>query len=146
MRRLCILFFMLLLLWGCAAEPAAAPLAEAAAPTLAPVPSPAPTPRPAPDAGTELLYLLAASEWQDIYDENYTLAFDAIGNTMTEKNKALNSETVYRISVEAGALCLWAEGNGGRQGLPYTYEDGILTVDYGDPVGAVTYAAAVKMP
>lgn len=102
---------------------------------------------PAPlDESLATLYLLAASTWQDIYDENYTLSFDVISGTMTEENTALKTKTVYRISVDDGKLFAWAEESGERKQLPFTLEDEVLTIDYGDPLGVITYAVAGKMP
>ena len=51
-----------------------------------------------------MFYLLAASTWQDVYDETYILTFDALAGTMTEENTALNSKQVYRVMAEGEEL------------------------------------------
>ena len=92
MRRLFALLLFVLLLCGCAAAPAATESAATPAVTGA-----LPSPSAAPEEGSSLLYLLGASAWQDIYDENYILSFDVVGGTMTEENTALKTKSTYRI-------------------------------------------------
>lgn len=145
MRRILALLLLLALpLCGCAASPAADTLASPA-PADA-LPSAQPTPSSSPDKSLGMLYLLAASTWQDVYDENYILTFDVVGGTMTEENTALKGKSTYRISVAGDELCAWTEESGTRKRLPFMLEDGLLKIDYGDPLGVITYAAAEKTP
>ena len=141
----CILMLLLVLpLCGCTAAP---PIGAAETPAVTASPAATTPMPPAPlDESLAMLYLLAASTWQDIYDENYTLSFDVISGTMTEENTALKTKTIYRISVDDGKLFVWAEESGERKQLPFTLEDEVLTIDYGDPLGVITYAVAGKMP
>ena len=88
-----------------------------------------------------MFYLLAASTWQDVYDETYILTFDALAGTMTEENTALNSKQVYRVMAEGEKLYAWAEEDGVRREISFTLEDGLLSVDYGEPLGVITYVA-----
>ena len=141
MRRLFALLCFVLLLCGCAAAPAATE--PAATPALTGV---LPSPSAAPEEGSSLLYLLGASAWQDIYDENYILSFDIVGGTMTEENTALKTKSTYRISIDNNDLYAWTEEGGMRKQLPYVLEDGVLSIDYGDPLGVITYAAVKKTP
>lgn len=141
MRRLFALLCFVLLLCGCAAAPAATE--SAATPALTGV---LPSPSAAPEEGSSLLYLLGASAWQDIYDENYILSFDVVGGTMTEENTALKTKSTYRISVDNDDLYAWTEEGGTRKQLPFVLEDGVLSIDYGDPLGVITYAAVKKTP
>ena len=141
MRRLFALLLFVLLLCGCAAAPAATE--SAATPALTGV---LPSPSAAPEEGSSLLYLLGASAWQDIYDENYILSFDIVGGTMTEENTALKTKSTYRISIDNNDLYAWTEEGGMRKQLPYVLEDGVLSIDYGDPLGVITYAAVKKTP
>ena len=141
MRRLFALLCFVLLLCGCAAAPAATE--SAATPALTGV---LPSPSAAPEEGSSLLYLLGASAWQDIYDENYILSFDIVGGTMTEENTALKTKSTYRISIDNNDLYAWTEEGGMRKQLPYVLEDGVLSIDYGDPLGVITYAAVKKTP
>lgn len=141
MRRLFALLCFVLLLCGCAAAPAATE--SAATPALTGV---LPSPSAAPEEGSSLLYLLGASAWQDIYDENYILSFDIVGGTMTEENTALKTKSTYRISIDNDDLYAWTEEGGMRKQLPYVLEDGVLSIDYGDPLGVITYAAVKKTP
>ena len=141
MRRLFALLLFVLLLCGCAAAPAATE--SAATPALTGV---LPSPSAAPEEGSSLLYLLGASAWQDIYDENYILSFDVVGGTMTEENTALKTKSTYRISIDNNDLYAWTEEGGMRKQLPYVLEDGVLSIDYGDPLGVITYAAVKKTP
>ena len=141
MRRLFALLLFVLLLCGCAAAPAATE--PAATPALTGV---LPSPSAAPEEGSSLLYLLGASAWQDIYDENYILSFDIVGGTMTEENTALKTKSTYRISIDNNDLYAWTEEGGMRKQLPYVLEDGVLSIDYGDPLGVITYAAVKKTP
>ena len=91
-----------------------------------------------------MFYLLAASTWQDVYDETYILTFDALAGTMTEENTALNSKQVYRVVAEGEELYAWAEEDGVRREISFALEDGLLSVDYGEPLGVITYAAMEK--
>lgn len=142
MRRLfALLFFVLLLFCGCAAAPAATEPAATPAVTEA-----LPSPSAVPEEGGSLLYLLGASTWQDIYDENYILSFDIVGGTMTEENTALKTKSTYRISIDNDELYAWTEEGGTRKQLPFVLEDGVLSIDYGDPLGVITYAAVKKTP
>ena len=141
MRRLFALLLFVLLLCGCAAAPAATESAATPALTGA-----LPSPSAAPEEGSSLLYLLGASAWQDIYDENYILSFDIVGGTMTEENTALKTKSTYRISIDNNDLYAWTEEGGMRKQLPYVLEDGVLSIDYGDPLGVITYAAVKKTP
>lgn len=141
MRRLFALLLFVLLLCGCAAAPAATESAATPAVTGA-----LPSPSAAPEEGSSLLYLLGASAWQDIYDENYILSFDVVGGTMTEENTALKTKSTYRISIDNNDLYAWTEEGGMRKQLPYVLEDGVLSIDYGDPLGVITYAAVKKTP
>lgn len=141
MRRLFALLCFVLLLCGCAAAPAATE--SAATPALTGV---LPSPSAAPEEGSSLLYLLGASAWQDIYDENYILSFDVVGGTMTEENTALKTKSTYRISIDNNDLYAWTEEGGTRKQLPFVLEDGVLSIDYGDPLGVITYAAVKKTP
>ena len=131
------MLLLVLPLCGCTAAP---PIGAAETPAVTASPAATTPMPPAPlDESLATLYLLAASTWQDIYDENYTLSFDVISGTMTEENTALKTKTVYRISVDDGKLFV-------RKQLPFTLEDEVLTIDYGDPLGVITYAVAGKMP
>lgn len=141
MRRLFALLLFVLLLCGCAAAPTATESAATPAVTGA-----LPSPSAAPEEGSSLLYLLGASAWQDIYDENYILSFDIVGGTMTEENTALKTKSTYRISIDNNDLYAWTEEGGTRKQLPFVLEDGVLSIDYGDPLGVITYAAVKKTP
>ncbi len=108
----CILMLLLVLpLCGCTAAP---PIGAAETPAVTASPAATTPMPPAPlDESLAMLYLLAASTWQDIYDENYTLSFDVISGTMTEENTALKTKTVYRISLMT-ENCLYGRRNPGN--------------------------------
>lgn len=139
----CILALLLaavLSLCGCAAVPRANASASPE-PSSSALPSAAPMPSGSPGEGLAMFYLLAASTWQDVYDETYILTFDALAGTMTEENTALNSKQVYRVMAEGEKLYAWAEEDGVRREISFTLEDGLLSVDYGEPLGVITYVA-----
>ena len=124
-----------LLLWGCGATPAA----PTPAPDMTTAPEAEPIPSPTLDAQAGLIYVLAASTWQDIYDENFYLTFDILSGTMVEENRALGTRSVYRISVENGTPTVWAENGGVRQELALALNGDVLEIDYGEQLGVITY-------
>lgn len=144
MRRVlwAIALIVALSLCGCAAVPAYAPAQSPQATEV--LPTAVPSPSVAPDQGAAALYLLSAHVWQDVYDENYILTFDVMSGTMTEENTATKSKTVYRISFDKTELYFWADSGAGRKQFSYTLADGLFSIDYGDPLGVITYAVADK--
>lgn len=140
---LALLLVAVLPLCGCAAVPRANASASPE-PSSSVLPSAAPMPSGSPGEGLAMFYLLAASTWQDVYDETYILTFDALAGTMTEENTALNSKQVYRVVAEGEELYAWAEEDGVRREISFALEDGLLSVDYGEPLGVITYAAMEK--
>ncbi len=136
--RITLLLCCTMLLCGCTqqseAEVNSVPAAAAPTPVL-------PLETPTPESLEEMLMSHA---WQDVYDDSFWLEFDLRQGTMTEHNRALESKTTYRITVDKENSVFLAETGSEKVSFPFTLDDGFLTVDFGAPIGNILYQAVEK--
>ena len=117
------------------------------APSISPEPTADATPQgntpapvwPEPDGIT--LSLLSGYIWVDAYDPNITLTFDAAGS-MTETDHNVGTVTTRGIRIENGEIMVLNTLGLVSDQWPVWFEEGLLYMDAGDPVGELTYRPA----
>lgn len=136
MKLLMLFVCCAVLLCGCT-QPS-----EGALRTPAATPAPAvPVETPAPEG---LEAMLVSHTWQDVYDDSFWLEFDLREGTMTENNRALESKTKYRITIDNDNSVFLAENGSEKKTFPFLLEEERLTVDFGEPIGEILYQAVDK--